>query len=610
MKMTAVGKVLVVLGLVLGLAGCEPQDKSAAILKWQAEGKTEKIIKLLYDPVQAIRVEAIEALAGMQAKEAFAPLGELFKDPDLIVVHAAVEAVAAMGGAEAEPYLLKAIKLDTVPARITSATALGGYGSPEAVDALIGALDDYRYEDVVLAAIKSLGEVGDPKAVAPLTNKLKDRSYNVREACIAALRQIGGAEAMAGIATRLGDVKQTIRDAAVGALLDNGAASAPVVLEALRNENHLARTNAVAVLSGIDAVPEGGSDLVWYRLAELTGEKKIDVDPAKAAVFAGIEDSIPGLLEGVMHPVPEIREYAFIALENVGEPATGAAVALANEKAPATGKHWFSKRGRWSGAPSWRLDLWGAATALNPRFKVNTAYVDLLAKGGSKAEKVMTSEQFRPQRSMVPYLLLQLSDSTSTDEKKVKQAERCRTVAMQQLVAAGYRAVFPLLAALYADDVGIAKHSAQVLQTIGGDRVVQLVVDEYTRQFNPVEETEAETEAEGEETPGVEKPNPYEEFSGTSFHAAMLEFDIPALEPMRQKIRPSEAVAIKDFEEKYPGMTVIVLPLDGTQEATPSSVPIHLSYYNNGKMTDLNVEYRRNRDGSWELDPPLPAALP
>lgn len=610
MKSVMISRVAIVLALVLGLSGCAPQDKSAAIQKWKAEGNSAKIIKLLQDPLQAIRVEAIEALAGMKDTGALAPLGELFNDPDLIVVHAAVDAVATIGGAEAEPYLLKAIKLDTVPARITSATALGGYGSPEAVDAVIVALDDYRYEDVVLAAIKALGEAGDPKAVAPLAEKLKDRSYDVREACVAALRQIGGEEALAAIATRLGDVKEAIRDAAVSALVDSGKTSAPFAVEALRSENYLARSNAVAVLNGIDAVPVGGGDLVWYRLAELTGEKKNEVDPAQAEVFAGIEGSIPALLEGVVHPASAVREYAFIALENVGEPAAEPTVAMVEDKAPATGKHWFAKRSGWSGAPSWRLDLWAAATALNPRFKVNNAFIDLLAKGGGRAEKVMTAEQFRPERSMVPYLLLQLSDSTSTDDKKIREAERCRDIAKKQLAAAGYRAVFPLMAALHADDAAIAKHSAQVLEAIGGDRVEQLVVGEYTRTLNPVEETVADGAAEGEESPAEEKPNPYEALSGTPFHTAMLEFDIPALERMRQKIRPSEAVAVKAFEEQYPGMTVIALPLDGSSEPSPSSMPFHLSYYKNGKMNDLNVEYQRTSAGGWELYTPLPAKLP
>jgi HEAT repeat protein len=50
---------------------------------------------------------------------------------------------------------------------------LGEIGDPRAVDPLIEALKD-EYSRVRSSAARALGEIGDPKAVDPLTEALKD----------------------------------------------------------------------------------------------------------------------------------------------------------------------------------------------------------------------------------------------------------------------------------------------------------------------------------------------------------------------------------------------------------------------------------------------------
>jgi HEAT repeat protein len=624
MKVLTAGYASVLVGLVLSLFGCGYESQSEAIQAWKMQGKTEKIIKVLYDPQQATRLEAIDALVELQAKDAIVPLGALFNDPDKIVVHAAINAVIEIGGPEIEPYMLEAITLDTVPARISGATALGNFKSDESIDALIIALDDYRYEDIVLAALQSLGQIGDPRAVEPICGKLTERSYNVREACIHALSQIGTEEAINGIATRLGDVHDSIRDEAVLALQESGEKSLPATMEALRSENHLARESALEVLNGIDAVPESGNDLVWYRLAELTTEEKPVVDPAKAEVLSSIEDSIPELLNAVMYTSPGVREYAFIALENIGVDAVEPAVAMAEENASEVGLAWFNQRSEWSGAPSWRIDLWGALTALNPKFRINQVYVELMAKNKVEAAKVMSAQQFRPTREMVPYLLLQLTGTDSEDEEIVKQTERCQTLATQFLTAAGYRAVFPLVAALNAEDADIAIHAAQVLNAEDDARVEEIVVAEYVHQLDPgttlvvdemIEEGEIVEEGEvaaaaAEEVETAVRRNPAEELSGTSLHHAMLEFDFPALEPLLMKIRPTKEEALWAFKKKFPDMVVISLPLNVKVDPTLNAVPFRLSYYKNDQMNELRVVYHLNRNRDWIIDPPIPDELP
>ena len=77
---------------------------------------------------------------------------------------------------------------------------------------------------------------------------------------------------------------------------------------------------------------------------------------------------------------------------------------------------------------------------------------------------------------------------------------------------------------------------------MGGARVEQNIVAEYVKQLEPVEVPvpEETAEPEGEladaENSDAEEvvvvfTNPAVELSGTSLHNALLEFDIPALEP-------------------------------------------------------------------------------
>lgn len=78
---------------------------------------------------------------------------------------------------------------------------LGEIGDPRAVDPLIEALKD-EYSRVRSSAARALGEIGDPKAVDPLTEALKDEylTYTassgthetVREAASEALKKIQG----------------------------------------------------------------------------------------------------------------------------------------------------------------------------------------------------------------------------------------------------------------------------------------------------------------------------------------------------------------------------------------------------------------------------------
>jgi hypothetical protein len=85
------------------------------------------------------------------------------------------------------------------------------------LDLLIEALKDSDHS-VRRYAAKTLGEIGDPKAVEPLEQALQDRDWSGRSSAIEALRKIGNAKAEKYIKKYLNDEKGYIQHAAREAL--------------------------------------------------------------------------------------------------------------------------------------------------------------------------------------------------------------------------------------------------------------------------------------------------------------------------------------------------------------------------------------------------------
>ena len=108
----------------------------------------------------AMRVEAIRALGGVDQPEVVDALAPVLKDADLQVVDAAVD-------------------------------VLGGFGSREPVDRILGALEVEKTEPVRIGLLRALqkgayGGLGEPVLVC-----LTDRSWEVRRAAILALSASG-----------------------------------------------------------------------------------------------------------------------------------------------------------------------------------------------------------------------------------------------------------------------------------------------------------------------------------------------------------------------------------------------------------------------------------
>jgi HEAT repeat protein len=227
---------------------------------------------------------------------------------DYNVRRRAVEALGKIGDPKAVDPLINALKDEDEYVRKNAAGALGKIGDPKAVDPLINALKD---DDIGVRwrVVEALGKLGDPKAVDPLTNALKDENKYMRQ---------GAAEALG----KIGDPK------AVDALIN-----------ALKDEEWFMRHRAAEALGKIGWKPKDNEEKAWYLVANRDYESlklgKHSVDPLinalkdedenvrKWAVGAlgkiGDPKAVDPLINALNDDVNSVRKWAAEALREIGD---------------------------------------------------------------------------------------------------------------------------------------------------------------------------------------------------------------------------------------------------------------------------------------------------
>lgn len=137
-----------------------------------------------------VRFQAVLAAGRLAPDEAFEHLKRAARDSDPEVRANALAALADTAGEEALPVMREAITDDQASVRLEAALALARVGDRMATPVLIEALDD---RDVAPQAVRALGSLQDPAALAPLT-ELCGRWFArppLRAAASAALAALG-----------------------------------------------------------------------------------------------------------------------------------------------------------------------------------------------------------------------------------------------------------------------------------------------------------------------------------------------------------------------------------------------------------------------------------
>jgi len=595
-KRPLAGFATLVLLLSMGLVGCSRTIEDVA--RWKTNSNEEKLIDALQDPKIEIRITAAEALGELKAETAVDALGALYNDKEDEAVLAAVKAMAAIGSKSTTTPLVAALKLDDVRARAVAAEGLGNLRVTSAIDALAEALGDSE-EEVQCAAANSLGQIGDEKGSRPLAGKLNSGSEKLRLTCVISLGQIAGKVATDGLISAMNDKNTEVRNMAIDSLVAIGKPSVPPALEALKNDNGRIRSGAIFILESLDADPTTGSDRIWFQLARVSTDNQTTIDTAVVLELAKMDgDTFETLLEAAGHNVADFREHASQALETIGQPCIEKVLEAASHTDPES-LAWFDERSTWSGAPSWRIDLWGAIATLNPDFTLDSATVAAMQSQGSKAFQAMASPEFSSTRAYIPLLIGLLGDQTTPPPEQpdfdqdgmpiVKKAvdrfdgRANQQAAQDELITAGDRAVLPLIAALTDDDTLVAGHAAEILGELGDRRAAEPLIEILEQKM-----------AEGEP------------LTASPFYAALQKMDDPAAEPILLKIPPDTGRAICVFERRYADIRVTMA--ESLDDDRPTV--FRLGYIRDGKVGETRIAFAQNQAGDWVPSPPLPDNLP
>ena len=577
---------LAVAGLLISI-GC---DRSPT--KHASQDNVEKLIGALVEGDRETRIAAIQALGDLKAETAVNALGALIRNPDQEVVLAAIEALVAIGGNPAEKYLITATNLDDRKACISAINGLGTHKSSLAIQPLIIAMDSPD-TGVATAAAVALGLINDTRATKALFEKTRAPSRSLRLACVKSLASLGP-EAIKSLTNVLGDEDQDIRQAAITALVEAGEPARPCTLAALRNKKSSIRRGAVTVLEESHAVPTEGSNLIWYQLAQIPPEKNVLIGSETVDRLARQgSDAAEALIEAVAHDAPSLREHAFFALETIGEPCILQAINAVEAHASPAGKEWFNQRNTWPGAPSWRIDLWSAATALNPHFKlVNHNATGIQPKAISL--RAIASSDFQVSREYIPLLIEQICMEAGSGTRppldsrvNIKPENEKLENAINHLVYAGEMAVFPLIAGVFASDRDVAGVCANILGDIGDPRAVAPLAEVLSRRIKKEEE-----------------------LTQSLFYIALQKLNDPSTKALLRKVRPNETQANRSFEQQYPNIAITYTRAKNTTAGNDQPIGFLIGYVQNEETGELRMVYKKTREGKWIPSPPLPAKLP
>ncbi|HJS43004.1 MAG TPA: M56 family metallopeptidase [Gemmatimonadales bacterium] len=184
------------------------------------------------------------------------------------------------------------------------------------VNALIARLKDEN-AGVRRAAARSLGQLGDSRAVAPLIAVLADSDADVRSTAIDALVDFEDPRAIAPIAGLLKDPVTAVRHSALNALShwDQGVPTGPVVA-LLDDQNADVRREAVNLLEHLGAKSAGPA------IARLVHDQSSDVRQTVVQALGnlGVQGGAAAITEALSDPNPDVRESALGALSELKAP--------------------------------------------------------------------------------------------------------------------------------------------------------------------------------------------------------------------------------------------------------------------------------------------------
>ncbi|UCE39890.1 MAG: HEAT repeat domain-containing protein [Candidatus Aminicenantes bacterium] len=254
----------------------------------------------------------------------------------------AADELVKIGEAAVEP-LIKTVNIGSGRPSENAILVLGRIGTPKAMDAVVGALKNQKFnhrvrayaamalgdtesEDHVVSliealqtdshwwvrnfAVGSLGKIGSERVIDPLIEAMNDENPYVRRAAVSVLGELKPDNAFLSLIGALGDEDWQIRLQAPEILLEFGDEIEEPLLEALKEDNKWIKFGAANVLGKIK------SEKAVIPLIGLLNDQDRAVRDEAAVALARINSdmAVQPLLDLLKHEISYVREEAAWAL--------------------------------------------------------------------------------------------------------------------------------------------------------------------------------------------------------------------------------------------------------------------------------------------------------
>jgi len=267
----------------------------------------EPLLQQLRDPVALVRATAADALGQLKDPRAIDWLLNLLQDADAVVRTKTLASLQKLGW---EPQT-DAERTSQIVAKgnVRQVAELGSEG----IAPLIQIMREGSPEKQ-LAAVRALGETGDPAIIKPLLEALRKNDSMIRVAALEILEELADAAAFEPVERLLRDKEPTVRAAAVEtAVRCGGNRAVPMLLRLMKDPSWEVRQKTASALGSLkDAAAVEG-------LVQLLRDKDRDVRESAAGALGQIRDAkaIPSLILAMLDMETSVRKAAALALMRV-----------------------------------------------------------------------------------------------------------------------------------------------------------------------------------------------------------------------------------------------------------------------------------------------------
>ncbi|MEF8788073.1 MAG: HEAT repeat domain-containing protein [Planctomycetota bacterium] len=301
-----------------------------------------------------LKVGIISSIGAREDQKAIPQLTELLEDDNSAVAHAAIDALASIGGPEAENALAEAdvassLQDDLQQARVVCADDMLAEKMTKQARAIYRELwEDSDVATVRGAALRGLVRSGASGRTELLLEALESDSRYMQQAAAKFLHRVEGTDISKALAENMADLKPSTQVMVISALASRGdRVAAQHVVDAIKSDNKQVRHEALEAMASLGSashvshlaeIAAGGdqaADIAYQSLVQMTADKvndKVismlqdsDVEKPVRKVLVrltadrGIREAVPALLDMARTDEAGLRGPSAQALADLAE---------------------------------------------------------------------------------------------------------------------------------------------------------------------------------------------------------------------------------------------------------------------------------------------------